>query len=111
MLYFGFLSSGGSLPGYGKILDDVLLELKTKYPSPITNHMAVLAIPTDAAHGVSPPPISPNQMTATIMTMLATKPAIGMTYLDTIERRSLDSATMATPPGTPTNRKDPMIHR
>src|SRR3972149_1764537 len=109
MLYFVFLSSGRSLPGNGNILDDLLLELKTKYPSPITIHMAVLAIAIDAAHCVSPPPMSPNQMTATIMTMLATKPAIGMTYLDMIERRSLDSATMATMHVTPYSRNVPKL--
>ena len=77
------------------MLDDLLFEFNAKYPSPIAIHIAVIAIATDAAHCVSPPPMNPSHMTAASMIMFAANPAIGTTYLVRMDRRSFDNANTA----------------
>ena len=95
MLYLRFLSSGASRPGNGKTADSLLREFSAKYPNPTAIHTAVITTAISAAVCVLPPPMKPSQTTATSITTLAAKPAIGMTYLVRIERRSRAKATMA----------------
>jgi hypothetical protein len=70
----------------------LLLEFTAKYASPIAIHMPTAAIAMNPAIYVALPPMTASQMRVTIMTAFAVKPAMGITNLVKIERRSRDSA-------------------
>ena len=70
----------------------MLLEFIAKYASPKAIHAATAATAMNPASWVAPPPTVASQMTVIIIRAFAAKPAMGITYLVRIDRRSLDSA-------------------